>query len=93
MDSASSGTSFPLYSQLCDHLSRHGQDVWRKSRQAHFLDCQLMMNQDAVTSLNTLQSNFAIVDAIRKSGRKMNDQAIPEMIEWCNKIGYQVCYH
>ncbi|KAK5064303.1 hypothetical protein LTR84_000136 [Exophiala bonariae] len=44
---------------------------------------------DAVTSLNTLQSNFAIVDAIRKSGRKMNDQAIPEMIEWCNKIGYQ----
>ncbi|RVX66077.1 hypothetical protein B0A52_10011 [Exophiala mesophila] len=44
---------------------------------------------DAVASLNTLQSNFAIVDAIRKSGRKMNDQAIPEMIEWCKKIGYQ----
>lgn len=51
----------------------------------------LMLDQDAVASLNTLQSNFAIVDAIRKSGRKMNDQAIPEMIEWCNKIGYQVC--
>ncbi|KEF63239.1 folylpolyglutamate synthase [Exophiala aquamarina CBS 119918] len=44
---------------------------------------------DAVASLNTLQSNFAIVDAIRKSGRKMNDQAIPEMVEWCNKIGYK----
>ncbi|KAK6380216.1 hypothetical protein LTS17_005405 [Exophiala oligosperma] len=44
---------------------------------------------DAVASLNTLQSNFAIVDAIRKSGRKMNEQAIPEMIEWLRRIGYQ----
>jgi hypothetical protein len=31
------------------------------------------------------------VDAIRKSGRGMNKQAIPEMIEWCHKIGYEVC--
>ncbi len=46
---------------------------------------------DAVMALNTLQSNFAIVDAIRKSGKKMNEQAIPEMIEWARKIGYQVC--
>ncbi|KAL2439114.1 Folylpolyglutamate synthase [Exophiala dermatitidis] len=45
--------------------------------------------QDAVAALNTLQSNFAIVDAIRKSGRKMNEQAIPEMQEWCRKIGYE----
>jgi hypothetical protein len=44
----------------------------------------------AVTALNTLQSNFAIVDAIRKSGRGMNQQAIPEMIDWCRKIGYEV---
>ncbi|KAF2823282.1 FolC bifunctional protein [Ophiobolus disseminans] len=43
----------------------------------------------AVAALNTLQSNFAIVDAIRKSGRGMNKQAIPEMIEWCHKIGYE----
>ncbi|OCK82748.1 putative tetrahydrofolylpolyglutamate synthase [Lepidopterella palustris CBS 459.81] len=43
----------------------------------------------AVAALNTLQSNFSIVDAIRKSGRGMNKQAIPEMIEWCGKIGYE----
>lgn len=43
----------------------------------------------AVAALNTLQSNFAIVDAIRKSGRGMNKAAIPEMIEWCGKIGYK----
>ncbi len=47
--------------------------------------------QAAVTALNTLQSNFAIVDAIRKSGRGMNKAAIPEMIDWCSKIGYKVC--
>lgn len=43
----------------------------------------------AVGALNTLQSNFSIVDAIRKSGKGMNQQAIPEMIEWCRKIGYE----
>ena len=46
---------------------------------------------DAVAALNTLQSNFAVVNAIRKSGRGMNQQAIPEMIDWCRKIGYEVC--
>ena len=46
--------------------------------------------QDAVGALNTLQSNFATVDAIRKSGRSMNKNAIPEMIEWCRRIGYEV---
>ncbi|KAF2501693.1 folylpolyglutamate synthase [Lophium mytilinum] len=43
----------------------------------------------AVAALNTLQSNFSVVDAIRKSGKKMNEQAIPEMLEWCRRIGYK----
>lgn len=47
--------------------------------------------QDAVAALNTVQSNYAIVNAIRTSGRSLNKQAIPEMIEWCRKIGYEVC--
>ena len=46
--------------------------------------------QEAVAALNTLQSNFSIVDAIRKSGRSMNIQAIPEMIDWCQRTGYEV---
>jgi hypothetical protein len=56
---------------------------------------RLTRSQDAIASLNTLQSNYAVVDAIRKSGRGMNQQAIPEMIEWCQKTGYEVdsCYH
>ncbi|TKX27065.1 folylpolyglutamate synthase [Elsinoe australis] len=43
----------------------------------------------AVQALNTLQSNFQIVDAIRKSGRGMNQNAIPEMTEWTKRIGYE----
>jgi hypothetical protein len=43
----------------------------------------------AVAALNTLQSNFSIVDAIRKSGKGMNQNAIPEMIDWV-KTGYEV---
>jgi hypothetical protein len=31
------------------------------------------------------------VVAIRESRQKMNEQAIPEMIEWLKKVGYQVC--
>lgn len=51
----------------------------------------LTLIQAAVQALNTLQSNFQIVDAIRKSGRGMNQNAIPEMIEWTKRIGYEVC--
>ena len=48
------------------------------------------LQQDAIAALNTLQSNSSIVDEIRKSGRALNKQAIPEMIEWCRKAGYEV---
>ncbi|KAF6223092.1 hypothetical protein HO173_013305 [Letharia columbiana] len=44
---------------------------------------------DAVAALNTLQTNFAIVDAIRNSGKGMNKNSIPEMVEWCRRIGYE----
>ncbi|PGH10351.1 folylpolyglutamate synthase [Blastomyces parvus] len=45
--------------------------------------------EDAIAALNSLQSNFTIVNAIRQAGPNMNLRAIPEMIEWCQKIGYQ----
>ncbi|WPH02160.1 Hypothetical protein R9X50_00501500 [Acrodontium crateriforme] len=43
----------------------------------------------AVQALNSLQSNFSIVEAIRKSGPGWNKLAIPEMIEWVRRIGYE----
>lgn len=42
----------------------------------------------AVQALNSLQSNFATVDAIRKSGKVLNENSIPEMIEFCRRVGY-----
>ncbi|PUU83488.1 Mur ligase [Tuber borchii] len=43
----------------------------------------------AIAALNTLQSNFALLDEIRKSGKKMNDAAIPEMLDSVRQLGYQ----
>ncbi|TID27878.1 FolC bifunctional protein [Venturia nashicola] len=43
----------------------------------------------AITALNTLQTNFSILGAIKKSGRSMNGQAIPQMIDFAKRIGYQ----
>jgi hypothetical protein len=65
---------------LCGLRCLRAATMWRLTR-----------SQAAVAALNTLQSNFSIVDAIRKSGRGMNQAAIPEMLEWCRKIGYEVC--
>jgi hypothetical protein len=61
--------------------------------QRHVLRYSSSMARDynaAVAALNTLQSNFSIVDAIRKSGKGMNQNAIPEMIDWVKKTGYEV---
>lgn len=42
----------------------------------------------AIEALNGLQTNFAVIDAIRKQGGKSNDQAIPQMVEWARRAGY-----
>ncbi|GMF99843.1 unnamed protein product [[Candida] boidinii] len=47
--------------------------------------------KDAIHCLNTLQSNFATIDAVRKSGNTKNEMLIPEMIEWTRRIGYKPC--
>ncbi|OJJ44621.1 hypothetical protein ASPZODRAFT_153533 [Penicilliopsis zonata CBS 506.65] len=43
----------------------------------------------AIAALNSLQSNFAIIDKLRKSGKVLNEQSIPETVEWLRRIGYQ----
>ncbi|RPB00484.1 FolC bifunctional protein [Choiromyces venosus 120613-1] len=45
--------------------------------------------EGAIAALNSLQSNFAILDEIRKSGKKMNTSAIAEMVESVRQLGYQ----
>jgi hypothetical protein len=46
--------------------------------------------KDAIDLLNTLQSNAATLEAVKASGGQTNDLAIPEMIEYLERIGYKV---
>jgi folylpolyglutamate synthase len=45
---------------------------------------------DAIALLESLQSNRAIVSSISESSRDMNLDAIPEMLAWTRKAGYDV---
>lgn len=43
---------------------------------------------DAINALNSLQSNYANIMAIRNAGIKKNEMSLPEMREWTRRIGY-----
>lgn len=45
----------------------------------------------AVAALNDLQTNFAVIEAIRKLGPRANKRSLPDMINWVRRIGYEVC--
>ena len=45
---------------------------------------------EAVEQLNSLQSNAATIEALRAAGGRLNDLAIPEMVEYLERIGYSV---
>lgn len=44
--------------------------------------------EDAIALLDTLQSNRTIVSSISNTSKDMNMYAIPEMLEWVRKAGY-----
>lgn len=46
--------------------------------------------QDAVNHLNSLQSNAIVLEAVRASGGRLSDFAIPEMLEFLERIEYTV---
>ena len=48
--------------------------------------------RDAVDLLNSLQSNAATLEAVRASGGRLSEFAIPEMIEYLERIGYSVSF-
>ncbi|KAF9451644.1 FolC bifunctional protein [Macrolepiota fuliginosa MF-IS2] len=45
--------------------------------------------RDAIDHLNSLQSNAAVLDAVRASGGRSSEFAIPEMLEYLERIGYK----
>ncbi|KAK2466320.1 hypothetical protein APHAL10511_001962 [Amanita phalloides] len=44
--------------------------------------------QSAIEDLNSLQSNAAVLDSIRAMGGRADQFAIPEMVEYLGRIGY-----
>jgi folylpolyglutamate synthase len=47
---------------------------------------------DAIECLNSLQSNKATLDAVKAAGGRLNDLAIPEMVEYWERIyDHKVC--
>lgn len=53
---------------------------------------------DAIEKLNTLQTNAAILDEVRKSRGAMNAKSLPEMRIFLKRMGYEVkrfvlCYY
>ena len=46
--------------------------------------------RDAVDALNSLQTNAAALEALRASGGRSSELAIPEMIEYLQRTGYSV---
>ncbi|KAF3164734.1 Folylpolyglutamate synthetase [Orbilia oligospora] len=44
---------------------------------------------DAITALNSFQSNFAALEALRKNPGYSNQKSLPEMIEWFRRAGYK----
>jgi folylpolyglutamate synthase len=45
---------------------------------------------DAIDLLNSLQSNAAVIDAIRKGGGKGGEEQVAESVEYLRRIGYHV---
>lgn len=45
--------------------------------------------KEAVDKLNSLQSNAAVLEQLRKAGPRMNERSLPEMREYFKRIGYE----
>lgn len=45
--------------------------------------------KEAVDKLNSLQSNAALLEQLRKAGPRMNEKSLPEMREYFKRIGYE----
>lgn len=62
----------------------------KRFRQFEMKPMSTLSYRDAVSCLNSLQSNAATLEAIRASGGRLSNFAISEMLEYLERIGYQV---
>jgi hypothetical protein len=60
------------------------------NRALHTRKMSVRSYEDAINSLNTLQSNAAVLAAVRAAGPVLNPNAIKEMDEFVTRIGITV---
>lgn len=89
--------SASAYCQCCFHVMllalgfRSSLSI--QNRAISFLHTRRMSSRsyrEAIDALNSLQTNAGTLEALRASGGKNSNLAIPEMIEYLRRIGYQV---
>jgi hypothetical protein len=73
----------------CGHMQRKLSDYHQTRTRKFCKEMSTRSYQDAVDHLNSLQSNAETLKAIRASGGR-NGLAIPEMVEFLERIGYIV---
>jgi folylpolyglutamate synthase len=50
----------------------------------------ILTYRDAIDALNSLQTNAAVLEAVRAAGAKLNPNAITEMIDYLRRVGLEV---
>ena len=79
-----------ILGKACGHMQRKLSGYLQQTRTRNLCkEMSARSYQDAVDHLNSLQSNAETLNAIRASGGR-NEYAIPEMIEFLERIGYIV---
>ncbi|CCJ28965.1 unnamed protein product [Pneumocystis jirovecii] len=46
--------------------------------------------KDAISALNTLQTNSQVLRTISNSKEDLNKQSLSQMVEWLHRIGYKI---
>ena len=65
--------------------------LWPTAARLHAAPYSTMATRSyaaAIDALNSLQSNAATIEAIRKSGKTVNELNEPEMTEYLERIGH-----
>lgn len=61
----------------------------QQKRSFSFTNIKMFSYKEAVEKLNSLQSNAALLEKLRKAGPTMSKKSLPEMRDYFKRIGYQ----
>ena len=74
-----------------DHLLPSLSSLYYRKTVSNLCPMSARKYSDAIDHLNSLQSNKATLEAVKASRGQLSQYAIPEMVEYLERIGYTVC--